>query len=84
MEASSSSSMIMEDIGDFYEELSRHGSWSGAENSKSPLDKYVAEDIKVGKPDFKFEMAWDILVVPISSVASECAFSIGGGGDILD
>ncbi|PHT44243.1 hypothetical protein CQW23_18268 [Capsicum baccatum] len=91
VEASSSSSMV--DIGDFYEELSRHTSGSGAGNSKSELDKYLAEDTEVGTSDFNVllwwkynsarfpflsEMARDILAIPISSVASECAFSTGG------
>ncbi|KAM3306162.1 hypothetical protein P3S67_013032 [Capsicum chacoense] len=91
VEASSSSYMV--DIGDFYEELSRHTSGSGAGNSKSELDKYLAEDTKVGTSDFNVllwwkynsarfpflsEMARDILAIPISSVESECAFSTGG------
>ncbi|KAM3288286.1 hypothetical protein P3S67_021716 [Capsicum chacoense] len=91
VEASSSSSMV--DIGDFYEELSRHTSESGAGNPKSELDKYLAEDTEVGTSDFNVllwwkynsarfsflsEMARDILAIPISSVASECAFSTGG------
>ncbi|KAM3304765.1 hypothetical protein P3S67_011631 [Capsicum chacoense] len=50
VQASSSSSMI--DIGDFYEELSRHTSGSVAGNSKSELDKYLAEDIEAGTSDF--------------------------------
>ncbi|KAM3305783.1 hypothetical protein P3S67_012651 [Capsicum chacoense] len=83
----------MVDIGDFYEELSRHTSGSEAGNSKSELDKYLAEDTEVGMSDFNVllwwkynsarfpflsEMARDILAIPISRVASECAFSIGG------
>ncbi|KAM3303723.1 hypothetical protein P3S67_014753 [Capsicum chacoense] len=91
VEASSLSYIV--DIGDFYEELSRHTSGSGAGNSKSELDKYLAEDTEVGTSDFNVllwwkynsarfpflsEMARDILAIPISSVASECAFSTGG------
>ncbi|PHT35667.1 Glutamine--tRNA ligase [Capsicum baccatum] len=91
VEASSSSSMV--DIGDFYEELSRHTSGSGAGNSNLELDKYLAKDTEVGTSDFNVllwwkynsarfpflsEMARDILAIPISSVASECAFSTGG------
>ncbi|PHU03152.1 hypothetical protein BC332_28403 [Capsicum chinense] len=75
------------------EELSRHTSGSGAGNSKSELDKYLAEDIEVGTFNFNVllwwkynsarffflsEMARDILAIPISSVASECAFSTEG------
>ncbi|KAM3233530.1 hypothetical protein P3L10_018889 [Capsicum annuum] len=50
VEASSASTMV--DIGNFYEELSRHTSGRGARNFKSKLDKYLAEDIKVGTSDF--------------------------------
>ncbi|KAM3221346.1 zinc finger BED domain-containing protein RICESLEEPER 1-like [Capsicum annuum] len=50
VEASSLSSMV--DIGNFYEELSRHTSGRGAGNSKSKLDKYLAENIEVRTFDF--------------------------------
>ncbi|KAM3323770.1 hypothetical protein P3S67_004921 [Capsicum chacoense] len=83
----------MIDVGDFYEELSRHTSGSVAEKSNLELDKYLAEDIEAGTSDFSVllwwkynlgrfpflsEMARDVLAVPISGVASECAFSTGG------
>ncbi|KAM3216415.1 hypothetical protein P3L10_025856 [Capsicum annuum] len=58
VEASISISMVMKDIGDFYEELSRHTSGSGTGNSKSELDKYLRKDIKVGKPDFSVFLWW--------------------------
>ncbi|PHU07694.1 hypothetical protein BC332_24183 [Capsicum chinense] len=58
VEASISISMVMKDIGYFYEELSRHTSGSGTGNSKSELDKYLRKDIKVGKPDFSVFLWW--------------------------
>ncbi|KAM3307761.1 hypothetical protein P3S67_009505 [Capsicum chacoense] len=61
--------------------------------NKSELGKYLAKEIesdleqfdilgwwKVNEPRFPIlaEMARDVLAIPISSVASECAFSTGG------
>ncbi|KAM3358801.1 hypothetical protein P3S68_021734 [Capsicum galapagoense] len=66
---------------------------SGGSSNKSELEKYLAEEIepdseqfdilgwwKVHEPRFPIlaEMARDVLVIPIFSVASECAFSTGG------
>ncbi|KAM3374597.1 hypothetical protein P3S68_013311 [Capsicum galapagoense] len=62
-------------------------------SNKSELGKYLAKEIesdldqfdilgwwKVNEPRFPIlaEMARDVLAIPISSVASECAFSTGG------
>ncbi|XP_016466536.1 zinc finger BED domain-containing protein RICESLEEPER 2-like [Nicotiana tabacum] len=70
---------------------------TGGLGAKSELDRYLAEDIepetdefkilkwwKINEPRFSIlaEMARNVLVIPISSVASECAFSTGG--HILD
>ncbi|XP_059301833.1 zinc finger BED domain-containing protein RICESLEEPER 3-like [Lycium ferocissimum] len=95
IEVATSSSRLepIGEFGDFYKELFRHTSGSGGADSKSELEKYLAEDIKIGRQDFKIllwwevnsprfpilsEMARDVLVIPISSVASKCAFSTGG------
>ncbi|XP_049378281.1 zinc finger BED domain-containing protein RICESLEEPER 2-like [Solanum stenotomum] len=74
-------------------EFVRHKVVSGSSSSKSELGRYLAEDVEPETDDFdilkwwKFneprfpilsEMARDVLVIPISSVASECAFSTGG------
>ncbi|KAM3247033.1 hypothetical protein P3L10_008800 [Capsicum annuum] len=56
VQASSSSSLI--DVDDFYEELSRRTSESVAGNSKSELDKYLAEDIEAGTSDFSVLLWW--------------------------
>ncbi|KAH0702686.1 hypothetical protein KY285_016964 [Solanum tuberosum] len=92
-EESGSGSIPIGDFGDFFEELHRHTSGSGCAYSKTELDKYLEEDIEIGKADFDVllwwkinsprfpflsEMARDVLAIPISSVASECAFSTGG------
>ncbi|KAM3250646.1 hypothetical protein P3L10_004716 [Capsicum annuum] len=72
---------------------SKHKEISGGLSNKSGLEKYLAEEIepdleqfdilgrwKVNEPRFPIlaEMARDVLAIPISSVASECAFSTGG------
>jgi len=84
-------------LGNFFEELQKHTSQRGGASSKSELVKYLDEEIEVGKSDFDVllwwkvnsprfpllsEMARDVLAIPVSSVASECAFSTGG--HILD
>ncbi|KAH0698365.1 hypothetical protein KY285_015061 [Solanum tuberosum] len=80
-------------LGNFFEELQKHTSQRGGASSKSELVKYLDEEIEVGKSDFDVllwwkvnsprfpflsEMARDVLAIPVSSVASECAFSTGG------
>ncbi|XP_070050527.1 zinc finger BED domain-containing protein RICESLEEPER 2-like [Nicotiana tomentosiformis] len=77
----------------FFEELKRHKAGIGGVDFKSELEKYLTEEVKnkiadsnillwwkVNSPRFFIlaEMARDVLVIPISSVASECAFSTGG------
>lgn len=93
VEASGSSFVSIGDFGNFFEELHRHTSGSGSAISKSELDKYLEEDIEIGKADFDVLLWWkvnsprfpflskmarDVLAIPITSVASECAFSTGG------
>ncbi|KAH0634645.1 hypothetical protein KY290_038111 [Solanum tuberosum] len=80
-------------LGIFFEELQKHTSERGGASSNSELVKYLDEEIEVEKSDFDVllwwkvnsprfsllsEMARDVLAIPISSVASECAFSTGG------
>nr|XP_016483587.1 PREDICTED: zinc finger BED domain-containing protein RICESLEEPER 2-like [Nicotiana tabacum]XP_016483588.1 PREDICTED: zinc finger BED domain-containing protein RICESLEEPER 2-like [Nicotiana tabacum] len=80
-------------FGSFFEELKRHKAGIGGSDSKSELEKYLTEEVeneiadgnillwwKVNSPRFPIlaEMARDVLSIPISSVASECAFSTGG------
>ncbi|PHT59109.1 Galactokinase [Capsicum baccatum] len=74
-------------------QFEKHKEISGGSSNKSELRKYLAEEIepdseqfdilcwwKVNEPRFPIlvEMAHDVLAIPISSVASECAFSTGG------
>uniref|UniRef100_A0A3Q7HYR5 HAT C-terminal dimerisation domain-containing protein n=2 Tax=Solanum lycopersicum TaxID=4081 RepID=A0A3Q7HYR5_SOLLC len=81
------------EFGNFFEELQKHTSEKGGASSKSELVKYLDEEIEVGKSDFDVllwwkvnsprfpihsEMARDVLSIPVSNVASECAFSTGG------
>ena len=69
----------------------------GWESSKSELVKCLDEETEIGKSDFDVLLWWkvnslifpflsemtrDVLVIPVSSVASMCAFS--NGGIILD
>nr|DAD39976.1 TPA_asm: hypothetical protein HUJ06_014299 [Nelumbo nucifera] len=71
----------------------KYKSKNGGVDSKSELDRYVNEDTKEGNDDFDIlgwwkvncprfsilsQMARDVLAIPISTVASESAFSIGG------
>ena len=66
---------------------------SGSSGNKPELERYHAEDIETYSDDFDIFMWWkfnelrfpilaemvrDVLAIPISSVASECAFSTGG------
>ncbi|KAF3628118.1 hypothetical protein FXO37_29536 [Capsicum annuum] len=75
------------------QQFEKHKEISGGSSNKSELRKYLAEEIepdseqfdilcwwKVNEPRFPIlvEMARDVLVIPISSVAFECAFSMGG------
>ena len=66
---------------------------SGCSGNKSELERYLAEDIEPDSDDFDILMWWkvneprfsilvqmvrDVLVILISCVASECAFSTAG------
>uniref|UniRef100_A0A3Q7IJ39 HAT C-terminal dimerisation domain-containing protein n=1 Tax=Solanum lycopersicum TaxID=4081 RepID=A0A3Q7IJ39_SOLLC len=53
---------------------------SGSLGVKSKLDKYLLDDQKVNSPRFPVlsQLARDVLAIPMSNVASECAFSTGG------
>lgn len=65
----------------------------GSSNNKTELDKYLAEEVEDNVPEFKIlnwwknnalrfpilsRMARDVLAIPISTVASESAFSTSG------
>ncbi|KAH0729524.1 hypothetical protein KY290_000648 [Solanum tuberosum] len=75
------------------QQFEKHKEVSGSSGSKSELKRYLAEDIEPDSDDFNILMWWkvneprfpilaeivrEVLAIPISSVASECAFSIGG------
>ena len=75
------------------QQFEKHKEVSGSSSNKSELERYLAEDIELDSDDFDILMWWkvneprfpilaemvrDVLVIPISSVASECAFIIGG------
>lgn len=75
------------------QEYLRHRSMSGTMDAKSELERYLGEETependnfdillwwKVNSPRFPVvaEMARDLLAIPISTVASESAFSTGG------
>ncbi|XP_060194985.1 zinc finger BED domain-containing protein RICESLEEPER 2-like [Lycium barbarum] len=82
---------------DLPSQFKKHKVESGSSDAKTELDKYLGEAsengsegtdilpwLKVNSPRFPIlaEMARDVLAIPISSVASESAFSTGG--HILD
>ena len=75
------------------QQFEKHKEVSGSSSNKSELERYLAEDIELDSDDFDILMWWkvneprfpilaemvrDVLAIPISSVASECAFSTGG------
>ncbi|KAH0773195.1 hypothetical protein KY290_010332, partial [Solanum tuberosum] len=93
IEVDTSDSRSVGGLGIYFEELQKHTSERGGASSKSELVKYLDEEIEVGKSDFDVllwwkvnsprfpllsEMARDVLAIPVSSEASECAFSTGG------
>nr|XP_009770684.1 PREDICTED: zinc finger BED domain-containing protein RICESLEEPER 3-like [Nicotiana sylvestris] len=80
-----------------FDEIKRHKAGIRGSDSKSELEKYLTKEVeneiadsnillwwKVNSPRFPIlvEMTQDVLSIPISSVAPECAFSTGG--HILD
>lgn len=75
------------------QQFEKHKEVSGSSANKSEMERYLAEDIESDSDDFDILMWWkvneprfpilaemvrDVLAIPISSVASECAFSTGG------
>ena len=79
------------EFGNFLEELHKHKYEKGSASSKSELVKYLDEDTEIEKSDFDVLIWWKVNsprfsflsemardVFPVSSVASECAFSTGG------
>lgn len=77
----------------FVQQFKKHKANSGSSNAKIELDKYLGEATENGSDDFDIlvwwkmnsprfpilvEMAHDVLAVPVSSVASESAFSTRG------
>ncbi|XP_009790028.2 zinc finger BED domain-containing protein RICESLEEPER 2-like [Nicotiana sylvestris] len=75
------------------QDLKNYKSGSGSVDTRTELDKYLGEETEDDTKEFDVllwwklnsvrfpilaEMARDVLVVPVSSVASECAFSTGG------
>jgi len=80
-------------LGELLDEIRKHKAASGGVDSKTELEKYLAEDPENERPDFDILAWWkvnsprfpilgmmarDVLAIPISSVASESAFSTGG------
>ncbi|XP_070036265.1 zinc finger BED domain-containing protein RICESLEEPER 2-like [Nicotiana tomentosiformis] len=52
---------------------------NGSRGAKSELDKYISEEQEPFSEEFYIlKLARDVLAIPISSVASECAFRTGG------
>lgn len=79
-------------LGTFMGDLMKHKA-ENTTTVKTELQKYLAEEHEVESKNFNIlswwkinsprfpvlaEMAWDVLAIPISSVASECTFSTGG------
>ncbi|KAL3361312.1 hypothetical protein AABB24_014291 [Solanum stoloniferum] len=75
------------------QQFEKHKEVSGSSGSKSELERYLGEDIEPDSDEFDILMWWkvneprfpilakmvrDVLAIPISSVASECAFNTGG------
>lgn len=75
------------------QQFEKHKEVSGGSSSKSELDRYLAKDIESNTNDFYILMFWkaneprffiltemarDLLAIPISSAASDCAFGTGG------
>ncbi|XP_075112233.1 zinc finger BED domain-containing protein RICESLEEPER 1-like [Nicotiana tabacum] len=84
-------------LGELLDEIRKHKAASGGVDSKTKLEKYLAEDPENERPDFDIlawwkvnsprfpilaKMARDVLAIPILSVAYESSFSTGG--HILD
>ncbi|KAH7667126.1 Tam3-transposase (Ac family) protein [Dioscorea alata] len=81
-------------IQDMYkEEFKKRKIEAGGRDSKTELDKYLSEDCEDEEDDFRILSWWkinshrfpvlsklarDVLVVPVSTVASKAAFSTGG------
>ncbi|XP_055830975.1 zinc finger BED domain-containing protein RICESLEEPER 2-like [Solanum dulcamara] len=77
----------------FMKDLKNYKTANGGVDARTELDKYLGEEIEDDSKEFNIlnwwkmnsarfsilaEMARDVLVVPISSVASQSAFSMGG------
>ncbi|XP_070051072.1 zinc finger BED domain-containing protein RICESLEEPER 2-like isoform X2 [Nicotiana tomentosiformis] len=75
------------------QDIKKYKSGSGGVDTRTELDKYFGEETEDDTKEFDVllwwklnsarfpilaEMARDVLAVPVSSVASECAFSTGG------
>nr|XP_018626664.1 zinc finger BED domain-containing protein RICESLEEPER 2-like [Nicotiana tomentosiformis] len=75
------------------QDIKKYKSGSGGVDTRTKLDKYFGEETEDDTKEFDVllwwklnsarfpilaEMARDVLAVPVSSVASECAFSTGG------
>ncbi|PHT36012.1 hypothetical protein CQW23_23712 [Capsicum baccatum] len=63
VDPSSLSSMVVEGVGDFYEELSRHTFGSGAKNLKSELDKYQQKILKLESPILVYYIGGNITLL---------------------
>lgn len=77
----------------FAQQFKKHKANCGSSNTKIEIDKYLGEATENGSDDFDILVWWkmnsprfsiltkmsrDVLVVPVSSVASESTFSTGG------